>query len=166
MRHALMALIFAAALVCGCTGHKVTVDSNGTTVTTSGDNADQTVTVQSKEGSAVVGKGAVDAANAAVGLPVYPGANASQTTAYTGTNTQNGGSGAAIQLSTKDTFDKVYSWYKGQLPAGSERMKTSSGNGEMAVFQVGKEGDKTQKVVTIMGTTDGTTIQLMSGTNK
>ena len=163
MRHMFVAFAVAALLAAGCTSHKTTVDSNGTTVTTSGDNSDQTVTVQSKEGTAVAGKGAVDAANAKLGLPVYPGA--SPTTGYTGTNGQ-GNSGALVELTTKDGFDKVYAWYQSQLPAGSERAKTSSASGEMAIFEVGKEGDKTQKVVTIMSTSDGTTIQLAGGTNQ
>jgi hypothetical protein len=157
MRPLLFALALAA-LLAGCTSHKTTVDSNGTTVTTSGDN--QTVTVQGKEGTAVAGKNAVDVAK--LGLPVYPGANPSENVGYAGSNAQ--GSGAMVVLTTKDGFDKVYGWYKGQMPAGSEKMKTSSDTGSMAVFQIGKESDKTQKVVTITSGTDSTSIMLTSGT--
>ncbi len=162
MRKTILAFAVAAALVAGCSSHKTTVDSNGTTVTTSGDNSDQTVTVQSKEGTAVAGKGAVNAASASLGLPVYPGATAQ--TGYTGSNAQS--SGALVELTTKDSFDKVYAWYKGQLPAGAEKIKTSSASGDMAVFQVNKEGEKTQKVITITASSDGTMIQLAGGTSK
>lgn len=157
MRRLLLPLVAIAVLAAACS-HKVTVDSNGTTVTSSDDN--QTVTVQGKEGTAVVGKGAVDAAK--LGLPVYPGANASDNAGYAGTSSQ--GSTATVVMTTKDSFDKVYDWYKSQMPTGSEKMKTTADTGSMAVFQVGKEGDTQQKVVTITSDKDSTTIMLATGT--
>lgn len=156
MRRVYIALI-AAGLLAGCS-HKVTVSNDGSTVTTSGDN--QTVTINSDKGTVVAGKGAVDAAK--MGLPVYPGADASQNTGWSGTSKE--GTGAVAVLTTKDSFDKVYEWYKGQLPAGSEKLKTTSDSGSMAMFQIGKEGDKQQKVVEITGSKDTTTIMLSSGT--
>ena len=157
MRNALLTLVAIAVFATACTSHKVTVDSNGTTVTTSGDN--QTVTVQSSGGSVTVGKNVVDATK--LGLPVYPGADASQNTGWTGSGKE--GSGTVAMLTTKDTFDKVYDWYKSQMPAGSEKLKTTSDSGSMAMFQIGKEGDKEQKVVTITGEKDATNIMLTVG---
>ena len=151
-------ILLAALLVLSGCSHKVTVDSNGTTVTTSGDN--QTVTVQGKEGTVTAGKGAVDTAK--LGLPIYPGADASQNAGWSGQSKE--GSGAMAVMTTKDSFDKVYAWYKSQMPAGSEKMHMTGESGSSAVFQVGKEGDKEQKAVTITGEKDTTTIMLTSGT--
>ena len=156
MRQVLLALA-AVAILAGCTSHKTTVSSDGSTVTTSGDN--QTVTIEGKEGTVVAGKGAVDVSK--LGVPVYPGANASDNAGWSASNKE--GTGAVAVLTTKDSFDKVYAWYKSQLPAGSEKAKTSGDTGSMAMFQLGNEGDKLKKVVEITGDKDSTTIMLSSG---
>jgi hypothetical protein len=153
-------ILLAALLVLSGCSHKVTVDSNGTTVTTSGTGDNQTVTVQGKEGTVVAGKGAVDTAK--IGLPVYPGANAGDNVGYSGSSAQ--GSGAMAVLTTTDSFDKVYEWYKSQMPAGSEKMHMTADTGSTAMFQIGKDTDKEQKTVTISGEKDKTTIMLASGT--
>lgn len=157
MRNAFMAIL-TVVLLTGCSGHKVTASNNGTTVTSSGDN--QTVTVQTKEGTVVAGKGAVDVAK--LGLPIYPGAVQNENAGFSGQGAA--GTSAMTTLTTKDSFDKVYEWYKAQLPAGSEKVKTTSDSGSMAMFQVGKEGDKEQKAIEIMGAKDQTTILLTVGT--
>lgn len=158
MRQVLLALA-AVAILAGCTSHKTTVSSDGSTVTTSGDN--QTVTIQGKEGTVVAGKGAVDLAK--LGLPVYPRANASDNAGWSASTKE--GSGAIAIMTTTDSFDKVYEWYKSQLPAGSEKVKTSGESGSMAMFQLGKDSDKLKKVVEITGAKDSTTIMLSSGSN-
>jgi hypothetical protein len=156
MRQAIT-LLAALLVLSGCS-HKTTVSNDGTTVTTNGDN--QTVTVQGKEGTVTAGKGAVDTAK--LGLPIYPGADASQNAGWSGQSKE--GSGAMAVLTTKDSFDKVYQWYKSQMPAGSEKMHMTADSGSSAVFQIGKEGDKETKSVTISGEKDTTTIMLASGT--
>jgi hypothetical protein len=57
----------------------------------------------------------------------------------------------------------VYAWYQKQMPAGSEQVHMSTGAGSMAMFQTGKESDKTQKTVTITAGKDSTTIMLATG---
>lgn len=152
--------LLAVITLAGCTGHKTTVTTNnGTeTVTTSGDN--QTVTVQGKEGTATIGKGAVDTAK--IGLPVYPGANSADNAGYAATTKE--GTGQVAMLTTADSFDKVYAWYKQQMPAGSEQMHMTSSGGSVAAFQIGKDTDATKKVVTITSSQDKTSIMLSSQT--
>jgi hypothetical protein len=101
-------------------------------VTTSNDN--KTTTVTSKEGTVSIGQNAVDPAS--LGVPVYP---SYQQTAGMSTSDKNG-AGQMVTLKTADAFDKVYNWYKGQLPAGSEQIKTSSGGNSMAEFVVAAKG--------------------------
>ena len=50
--------------------------------------------------------------------PAYPGA----TTQASGSNTSMGQSAAGTVMTTDDSFDKVYVWYQGKMPAGSERV--------------------------------------------
>ena len=50
---------------------------------------------------------------------------------------------------TLDGFDKVYDYYKSQMPAGSEGMKLSMGGASSATWQVGKDGAADQVVVQV-----------------
>ena len=79
-----------------------------------------------------------------LGAPVYPGATANQN----GSMAVSGQSGSAAMASfkTTDDFDKVYQYYKGQMPAGSEKMKMSSGDTSSAMFVVAD--DKNPKAPT------------------
>lgn len=81
-------------------------------------------------------------------LPMYPGAKeeASGSSGMMGT-----GSAAGSVLSTADSFDKVYKWYQGHMPAGSEKSHASVGGTESAVFIIGM-ASKTQQSVTISRT--------------
>jgi hypothetical protein len=67
-------------------------------------------------------------------------------------------------MTTSDSFDKVYDWYKGQLPNGSDKLKMTQGSTSSAEFEIGGEnkGDA-QTVVTISGQTDKTTILIVKG---
>jgi hypothetical protein len=85
------------------------------------------------------------------GLPLYPGA----TSAASGAN----GSGqAGTVLTTDDSFDKVYAWYKDHMPAGSEKAKLSAGGMSSATFQTTGDGGK--QVVAITSQGGKTTISL------
>jgi hypothetical protein len=137
MKHATIPLLatLLAATLAACASHKTTTiqTRNGTaTVTTSNDN--KNVTVQTSDGTMAIGQG-VDPAK--LGVPVYPGAQAGQPASIT-TATGNG-STVIASFTTVDAFDKVYAYYKQQLPAGAERMKATSGNGSVASFQVGSQ---------------------------
>lgn len=136
--------LLALVALAGCSnGHKTTVmTSNGAaTVSTSTDN--KTTTVQTKEGTFTSGKGAVDIAK--MNVAMYPGATQDE-----GGFAMNGvkGSGEMVSLTTGDSFDKVYDWYKSKMPASSEKMKVSSGDTTMAQFTTGEAG-KEQTSITI-----------------
>lgn len=159
MRHLIAALAVTAIVAAGCASRKTTVaTANGTTVTTDTSGNSQTVTVNSSQGTATYGKGAVDPAS--LGLPVYPNATASDTAGYAAETKE--GSGRVVVMATTDSFDKVYAWYRSQMPAGSEQMHMTSGNGDVATFAEGKQGDKTQKAVQISSAGDKTSIVLSS----
>jgi hypothetical protein len=145
----------AAIAFAGCS-HKVTVQTSQGTVSVD-QGANGSTTIKSNSGEVAIGKGAVDPAS--LGLPVYPGATQSKDNASVSvSDTSKGGGSQFVILTTTDPFDKVYEYYKGQLPAGSEKMKVSSGDSDVAQFQVGS--DKDQKVVMLTGAKDKTTIEL------
>jgi hypothetical protein len=96
-----------------------------------------------------------------LGLPIYPGAVAAENGGYSASGKE--GTSQMAVLTTTDSFDKVYDWYKARMPAGSEQMKVSSGSGSVATFVIGKQGDKEQKTVEITSDKDKTSIMLGSG---
>lgn len=159
MRKVFWAIVLIAAIA-GCSNHKVTVDANGSTVTTNGTGDDQTVTVQASGGTITTGKNAVDPAS--LGLPVYPGATVDSGGAVTGQSQQ--GSGALVTLKTSDSFDKVYAYYKSRMPANSQTMKSEAGGTSVASFVEGTSSEKVQKSVTITSSSDGVQIMMMSAT--
>jgi hypothetical protein len=148
-----LALLVVGGVACS-KGRSTTVSTgNGTaTVTQSQDN--QTTTVTSKEGTMIAGKNAVDPAT--LGVPVYTGAT-QQEGGYSITDAQGGGQ--VVALKTPDAFDKVYAFYKSQLPPSAETMKTESNGSAYALFRVGtdkngativleqKQGDATTTIV-------------------
>jgi hypothetical protein len=158
----LRSLVVAASalvLLTACMSHTRTITTgNGTaTVTTNGNNS--TVTVKTAQGTGTFGANAVDLKS--LGLPIYPGAQASNT-GYSAQSTT--GSGSVVVMSTTDPFDKVYAWYKSQMPASSEQTHVTSAGGSMAAFQVGKDTDKVQKMVEISEHNGTTSIMLTSAT--
>ena len=131
-------VLIAVAGVVACSSHKTTTvsTSNGEATVTQSQSGQQ-VTVQTSGGAVTVG-GSVDPSQ--LGAPVYPGAqgNSEGTVSYTGAN-----GGAMAAFKTSDDFDKVYEYYKAQLPAGSEKMKMSSGDGSIAEFVVSSANGET-----------------------
>ncbi|MHB8148337.1 MAG: hypothetical protein ACYDGM_13905 [Vulcanimicrobiaceae bacterium] len=137
-------VLLVAGLAACSHGHKTTIlTGNGTaTVTTSQDN--KTATITTKGGSMTMGKGAVDVSK--LGVPVYPGAVVGDG-GYAMSGPQ--GSGQMATLTTTDPFEKVYQWYKSQMPAGSQQMKVESGDSSIAEFAVAKgANDRTTIMIT------------------
>jgi len=139
-----------------CTNKKTIVTNQGTT-TVETNTLGNTVKITNKQGTAVIGKGAVSASQLA--LPLYPGAIAKLTGASTVSNTQ-GGKVYQVSLSTKDPFEEAYHWYKERLPAGSEQTHMQASGGSIASFLVGKMGDRDEKSVLIDQSSNLTTIVL------
>src|SRR5208283_4504655 len=111
-----------------CSSHKATVYTTKDNTVVTQDASGQSTTVKTDQGTVTVGKSADPAQ---LGAQVYPGADANTagTVSYTGAN-----GGAMSAFKTTDDFDKVYTFYKAQLPAGSEKMKMQSGDGSVAQF--------------------------------
>jgi hypothetical protein len=143
--------LLALLNLAGC-GSKKTEGS--TTVETNA--LHNTVKVSSKEGTAIIGRGAVNAKE--LGLPIYPGTIAAQTGGLTANNAK--GTTREVSLTTKDSFDQVYQWYKRQLPANTEQTHMEVAGGSVASFLVGKINDADQKSVLISQSKDTTTILL------
>jgi len=114
---------------------------------TAGRTQTQSVTVETSEGTVAVNQG-VDRSK--LGAPVYPGAESKDS----GSISSSGASGSSViaAFKTSDPFEKVYDYYKQQLPTGSEKMKMSSGDNSIASFQTGDENGPDQ--VTVQVTSD------------
>jgi len=155
------AVCFAALLLAsaGCASHRQVIATKEGTATVETNQSNDTTTITSKEGSASFGKNAVDVSK--IGLPIYPGATANDTGGMSFQSKE--GSSQIVVMTTADSFDKVYAWYKGQMPSGSEQMHMSSGNSSVASFVIGKQGDKNAKTVTITADKDKTSIMLAAG---
>ena len=97
-----------------------------------------------------------------MGLPLYPTVFES---AWTG-NLSGVKEAARIgQMSSHDSFDKVYAWYHEHMPAGTEPAAAAASNhttddgDRMAVFQTGETSDATMsRVMVLRGKADDYTI--------
>lgn len=149
MNARLLALALAAgAALAACSSSKTTTvqTRNGAaTITTS--QGGENVTVQTSEGTTSLGSH-VDPSK--LGVSIYPGAEADAQGIITTKEARETSTVAAFK--TADSFDKVYAYYKDRLPAGSERMKVTSGNGSVASFQIGSP--KTPDEVTVQVSSD------------
>jgi hypothetical protein len=158
IRAFVVASLAGAVILTGCS-HKVNIQtSQGNVSVDSGANG---TTIKSGAGDVTVGKAAIDPAK--VGMPVYPGATQSNDSVAIN-DTSKGQGASVVVLTTTDPFDKVYAFYKSQMPPGSEKMKVSSGDTDVAEFLTGDSSD--QKVVMISGAKDKVTIQLTHSTKK
>jgi hypothetical protein len=157
-------LVVCFCLLCmlvGCATKKTIVTSEGTT-TVETNRLHNTIKLSSERGTAIIGRGAVDPKT--LGLPLYPGAIAAQTGAMV-THT-NVGSSSVVSLTTKDSFDSVYQWYRKQMPPGSEQTHMQLADGSVASFLSGKLGDPDQKSVVITQNKGTTTIMLTHTSKK
>ena len=103
----------------------------------------------------------------ALGLPVYPNVYESGWTANLGDDKEAARVG---QMSTHDTFDQVYRWYKERMPAGSESAEAAASNhttnegDRMALFEIGTTADaKSSRVVLSRDKADDYTIINLAG---
>jgi hypothetical protein len=126
-------------------------DANGDTVTSSG----KTVTVQSSGGTSSLAGGPVDPAK--LGAPVYPGATANANGSLSAVTPKS--ATYVASFNTPDDFEKVYGFYKAQMPAGSEQLKAIVGADSAARFQTG-DADKDQVTVNISTKAGATTIAI------
>jgi hypothetical protein len=159
MRTFLLCIALALTLV-SCSTKRTIVTSQGT-MTVETNAMHNTVKVSNASGTAIIGKGAVN--EAALGLPLYPGAIASDTGGMAVHNTS--GTSDVVSLTTTDSFDKVYTWYKQRMPNGTEQTHMMAAGGSVASFEEGKLGDKDQKSVVITESGGKTTILLTHAKN-
>ncbi|MDE2481403.1 MAG: hypothetical protein KGN02_04345 [bacterium] len=157
MKSVRYALVFGAIVALAACSHKATVMTSEGPASVSQSDDGKSMTVTTKDGTVSIDK-AVDAST--LGAPVYPGA----TSAGSLSGTTEKGTGALATYTTKDSFDKVYAFYKSKLPAGSEKMKMATGDSQMAVFQVGADSAPEQTSVTVNAENGETTIQIAHGT--
>jgi hypothetical protein len=135
-----------AAAGAGCAKNSdAASDSGGSTAASAAPAGGSAADTASKSDSS--GGGAVDEKTK---LPLYPGATVNGSAASNGQ--------AATVLTTADSFDKVYDWYKSKMPAGSEKAKVNAGGMSTASFIVDQNGGKATVAITSQG--DKTTISL------
>ncbi|HXW50393.1 MAG TPA: hypothetical protein VEJ41_00265 [Candidatus Acidoferrales bacterium] len=147
-------LTLALALAACSTRHTIVTSSGTTTVETNA--MHDTVKLTSGHGTAIIGRGAVDAA--ALGLPIYPGALPNATGGMAVQNSS--GSSSQVSLQTDDNFDHVYQWYRQRMPNGSEQTHLVVKGGSVASFELGALSDRDQKSVVITESGGKTTILL------
>ncbi len=150
-----IALLLLSLVLVSCSSKKTIQTQQGTT-TVETNPLHNTVKVTSQQGTAIIGRGAVDPK--ALSLPLYPGAIAAQTGGMAATTKE--GTSHVVSLTTKDPFNQVYQWYKGHMPAGSEQLHMEAASGSIATFLIGKEGDPDQRSVQIQANQGTTTILL------
>ena len=155
----LIARVCVAAIaiaLAGCGTHKTVIPTANGPATVETNKENNTTTFRGKEGSMTVGQNAVDVSK--LGLPVYPGASQKDSGGMSTETTR--GSSQVVMMTTPDSFDKVYAWYKGQMPAGTEKMHFTTPGGALASFVIGASGAKEQKSVMLTSGKDKTSIML------
>jgi hypothetical protein len=144
MRFLTISLAIAVAIaLTACAGKS----SSNTSSSSSDTNAAATAAAPADNGSPAAGETAAAQPAAGGEIPSYPGA----TTQASGSGSNMGTTASGSVMSTDDSFDKVYSWYQKNMPAGSEKSHMTSPV-QSAVFIVG-DPSSGQKSVTI--TTQG-----------
>ncbi len=157
----ILAIATVAMVLSACSAHKATGMTSQGPASVSNDNG--TATIQTNQGTEKVGKDAIDPAK--LGAPIYPGAQAGDSGGMS-TSTATGSTQLGI-YKTPDDFDKVYAFYKAQLPAGSEKMKMATDSTSEASFVIGADSDPEQTSVTITAEAGkGTTVMISHRTGK
>lgn len=154
-------LIVAIAMIalCACSTTRRVYTANGTTVTT--DTRRKTVTVESSEGTMRMGKDVVDVTS--LGAPVYAGATEDDSgLSVTGVK----GSAQMAAFSTPDSFEKVYTFYKGKMPAGSQKMKVDAGDASVAEFITGNLKAGEMQTMVMISKRGGSTAIVISRGNQ
>lgn len=150
--------VMLALALSSCSSHKQIVMTKEGAATIETNESNGTTTINSKNSTAVIGKNAVDVSK--LGLPVYPGAIQNSG----GISEQSAqGNSQMVVMTTPDSFDKVYNFYKAQMPAGSERMHIAAGSQAVAQFAIPAASNKNMKSIMITADNGKTTIELMVG---
>ena len=126
MRFLTSSLIIVAALV--------TVTACNSKSSSSSDQSNAAATSAASAAATEAPSGAATS-SAAGEVPTYPGA----VTQASGSSSNMGSSAAGQVMTTDDSFDKVYSWYQQNMPAGSEKSHVTAPV-ESAVFTIGQPG--------------------------
>jgi hypothetical protein len=160
MQRVLVLLLTGVIVLAGCSSSKKVYSANGATVTT--DTRENTVTVQSSEGTMKMGNDAVDVGS--LGVPIYAGAKQDE-----GAVSVSGDKGSAqmTAFTTGDSFERVYQFYHVKMPAGSEKMKLEQGESSVAEFVTGSDKPGDVQTMVMISEKDGkTSIVITKGTNR
>lgn len=160
MKRLLIVAIAMTIALIACSATKRIYRSNGATVTT--DTRQKTVTVQSSEGTMKMGKDVVDITS--LGAPIYAGATQDEGgLSVTGAR----GSAQMAAFTTLDSFARVYAFYKGKMPTGSQKMRVDARDSSVAEFITGNgKAGEMQTVVMISKKGEKTTIVITRGNQR
>lgn len=160
MKRLLIVAIATLIALCACSTTRRVYTANGATVTT--DTRQKTVTVQSSDGTMRMGKDVVDVTS--LGAPVYTGA-AQDDSGLSVIGAK--GSAQMAAFTTPDSFQKVYTFYKGKMPTGSQKMKVDAGDASVAEFVTGNsKAGEMQTMVMISKRGVNTAIVITRGNQK
>src|SRR5579871_1013377 len=140
MRFLTISLALVAALAFTACASKT---SSNSTTTSSDTSAAATATPADSAATT-----AAQPASGGSDMPSYPGA----TTQASGSGSNMGTTASGTVLTTDDSFDKVYTWYRQHMPAGSEKSHMTAPV-QSAVFIVGDPSSGQKSVtITVQGT--------------
>lgn len=97
----------------------------------------ETVTVETGEGKAVIGKSAEIPKD--LGVPVYPGVTVEGSVTSSG-SAEGDKKVATVILRSKDSFDKVFDFYKEHLSASAKATTLSSQDTKVGMFEMEENG--------------------------
>jgi hypothetical protein len=160
MRSAVLVRLLAATIALAACSHNAPARTGSDAAATSGQEHN-TATVRTSEGTVSVA-GDIDASK--LGAPIYPGAQANEQ--GTVTTTTGKGTTTIAGFRTGDAFEKVESFYKRALPAGSELINIDSANGSVATFQLHARGAGGVVTVNVTQSKPGETAILITRATK
>ncbi len=152
-------VLIAAVSLGGCSRQQSVSTLGGSVKVTKVGSGAQSVEVQTETGSAKVSTEQRTISEDELGVPVYPGSTVEVSSEYQGAGEGEQEHSTHHILSTKDSFDKVYAFYKSNLKDVTQQMKQNMGDNQVAIFNTKrKDGapvsvsittDNEQKVVRI-----------------
>ncbi len=126
-------VIVGLIVVGGCARQQTVHTPDGKVKVTDKAGKGQSVEVETDTGSVKMSTEKRSITEAELGLPVYPGAVVDATSEYE-SHEEGEQSGTHVILSTKDSFDKVYAFYKANLKNVTQQVKQTMGDNQVAMF--------------------------------
>jgi hypothetical protein len=131
----------------------VVIDDQGKQASITADTNSGTVELKGEDGTVKIGANA----NSAPGwVPVYPGASPQNTMSVDDKDKQSG----TYVFASKDSPDKIMSYYSQQLTAAGMKLTTTTTGSEGGVISANHDGDARTVLVTVSPDSEGTHVSV------